>query len=48
MSSTVCREVASRIPGARSEVIKGYGASHVVPLERPDDFNPLVSRFLGL
>jgi pimeloyl-ACP methyl ester carboxylesterase len=43
----VVREVASRIPGARFEVIKGDGASHVVPIERPDDFNPLVARFLG-
>jgi 3-oxoadipate enol-lactonase len=44
----VCREVASKIPGARFEMIKGDGASHVVPIERPDDFNPLVARFLGV
>jgi 3-oxoadipate enol-lactonase len=43
----VVREVASKIPGARFEVIRGDGASHVVPIERPDDFNPLVARFLG-
>ena len=43
----VCREVASKIPGARFEVIKGDGASHLVPIERPDDFNQLVVRFLG-
>jgi pimeloyl-ACP methyl ester carboxylesterase len=43
----VCREVASRIPGAAFEVIKGAGSSHVVPIERPDDFNGVVTRFLS-
>jgi 3-oxoadipate enol-lactonase len=43
----VCREVASNIPGAVFELIKGPGSSHVVPLERPDDFNGLVMRFLS-
>ena len=43
----VCREVASRIPGATFEMIKGAGSSHVVPIERPDDFNGLVTRFLS-
>jgi len=43
----VCKEVASKIPGARFELIVGDGASHVVPLERPDDFNALVGRFLA-
>jgi 3-oxoadipate enol-lactonase len=43
----VCREVASNIPGARFELIKGAGSSHCVPLERPDDFNGLVTRFLA-
>jgi 3-oxoadipate enol-lactonase len=43
----VCREVASNIPGAIFELIKGAGSSHVVPLERPDDFNALVTRFLS-
>ncbi|MGH2776758.1 MAG: alpha/beta fold hydrolase [Actinomycetota bacterium] len=42
----VAREVASAIPGAHLEVIKGEGSSHVVPLERPDDFNKLVAAFL--
>jgi 3-oxoadipate enol-lactonase len=42
-----CREVADKIPGARFEVIKGDGSSHVVPIERPDDFNGLVTKFLG-
>jgi pimeloyl-ACP methyl ester carboxylesterase len=42
-----CREVADRIPGARLEVIKGDGSSHVVPIERPEDFNGLVTKFLS-
>ena len=40
------REVADAIPGARFEVIHGGGSSHVVPIERPDDFNKLVANFL--
>ena len=43
----VAREVADAIPGARFEVIRGAGSSHVVPIERPDDFNRLVSDFLA-
>lgn len=43
----VCREVADRIPGSRFEMIKGDGASHLVPIERPDDFNHLVTTFLS-
>jgi pimeloyl-ACP methyl ester carboxylesterase len=42
----IVREVARAIPGARFELIHGDGASHVVPLERPDDFNRLVVDFL--
>jgi pimeloyl-ACP methyl ester carboxylesterase len=42
----VCREVASLIPEARFELIAGDGASHVVPIERPADFNRLVIDFL--
>lgn len=42
----VAREVAAGIPGARFEIITGNGSSHVVPLERPDDFNQLVINFL--
>jgi pimeloyl-ACP methyl ester carboxylesterase len=42
-----CREVADKIPGAKFEVIKGDGSSHVVPIERPDDFNGLVTKFLS-
>ena len=43
----IAREVADAIPGARFEVIRGDGSSHVVPIERPDDFNGLVSDFLA-
>lgn len=42
----IAREVAAAIPRAHLEVIMGDGASHVLPLERPDDFNRLVMRFL--
>ena len=42
-----CREVADKIPSAKFEVIKGDGSSHVVPIERPDDFNGLVTKFLS-
>jgi pimeloyl-ACP methyl ester carboxylesterase len=41
-----CREVADKIPGAKFEVIKGDGSSHVMPIERADDFNNLVTKFL--
>ena len=43
----IAREVADEIPGARFEVVTGAGSSHVVMLERPDDFNKLVVDFLG-
>jgi len=43
----IAREVADAIPEARFEVICGAGSSHVVPIERPDDFNRLVSDFLA-
>jgi 3-oxoadipate enol-lactonase len=43
----IAREVADAIPDARFEVILGDGSSHVVPIERPDDFNRLVSNFLA-
>ena len=44
----LAREVANAIPGARFELIRGDGSSHVVPLERPDEFNGLVTAFLGV
>ena len=43
----IAREAADAIPGARFEVIRGEGSSHVVPIERPDEFNRLVSDFLS-
>ncbi len=43
----IAREVAGGIPGARLEVVTGDGSSHVMPLERPDDFNHLVMDFLA-
>ena len=43
----VAREVADEIPGARFEVIRGEGSSHVMPIERADDFNRLVADFLA-
>jgi pimeloyl-ACP methyl ester carboxylesterase len=42
----ICQEVASKIPRARFELIRGDGSSHVMPLERPDEFNQLVASFL--
>jgi pimeloyl-ACP methyl ester carboxylesterase len=42
----VAREVADGIPGARFEIVTGDGSSHVMPLERPDDFNRSVMNFL--
>ena len=43
----IAREVAALIPGAELEIILGDGASHVVPLERPEEFNGLVQGFLA-
>jgi pimeloyl-ACP methyl ester carboxylesterase len=43
----VAREVAAGIPGARFEIVTGDGSSHVVPLERPNEFNRLVMNFLA-
>jgi len=40
------RELADSIPGARFHLVEGPGSSHVLPLERPDDFNRIVSSFL--
>jgi 3-oxoadipate enol-lactonase len=39
--------VAEGIPSARFEIVTGDGSSHVMPLERPDDFNQLVMNFLA-
>ncbi|HZI92344.1 MAG TPA: hypothetical protein VFD31_12075 [Thermoleophilaceae bacterium] len=43
----VAREVAGGIPGALLEIVTGDGSSHLLPLERPDDFNQLVMGFLS-
>ncbi len=43
----VARDVADRIRGARFELVTGDGSSHLLPLERPDDFNQLVTNFLA-
>jgi 3-oxoadipate enol-lactonase len=40
------REVADGMPDAQFEIVTGAGSSHVLPLERPDDFNQLVMNFL--
>ena len=40
------RELADAIPGARFHLVEGPGASHVLPLERPEDFNKIVLSFL--
>jgi len=42
----ICKEVADAIPNAEYELIIGEGSSHVLPLERPDDFNQVVLSFL--
>ena len=41
------REVAGEIPGAGFQIVTGDGSSHVVPLERPEEFNQLVMDFLA-
>jgi len=41
----VAREVAGGIPGARLETLTGDGSSHLLPLERPDDFNQASTTF---
>ena len=43
----VAHEVAGRIPAALLEIMTGDGSSHLVPLERPDEFNQLVMDFLA-
>ena len=42
-----CRAVAERIPGARYELFTGPGSSHVLMMERAEEFIPLVLGFLG-
>ena len=42
----ICREVADAIPNAKYLLVEGDGSSHVLPLERPDDFNRAALSFL--
>lgn len=42
----ICRALADAIPRARFELVRGPGASHALPLERPDEFNRRVTAFL--
>ncbi len=42
----ICREVADAIPNARFLLLEGDGSSHVLPLERPEDFNRAALSFL--
>jgi pimeloyl-ACP methyl ester carboxylesterase len=41
-----CRAVAERIPGARYELLTGPGSSHVLMMERAEEFIPLVLGFV--
>ena len=43
----IVEEVASAIPGAELRIFRGDGASHLLPLERPVEFNQLVTDFLS-
>jgi 3-oxoadipate enol-lactonase len=43
----ILHEVASAIPGAEFQMFRGDGASHLLPLERPTEFNQLVANFLN-
>ena len=43
----IVQEVASAIPGAELRMLRGDGASHLLPLERPVEFNQLVANFLS-
>ena len=40
------RELADAIPGAKFQLVEGPGSSHVLPIERPDDFNKIALSFL--
>jgi pimeloyl-ACP methyl ester carboxylesterase len=41
-----CQAVAERIPGARYELLTGPGSSHVLMMERAEEFIPLVLGFV--
>ncbi len=38
--------LANAIPQAKFRLVEGSGSSHVLPLERPNDFNEIVISFL--
>ena len=40
------RELAEAVPGAEFHLVAGPGASHLLPLERPADFNNIILSFL--
>jgi pimeloyl-ACP methyl ester carboxylesterase len=40
------RELAEAIPGATFHLVEGPGSSHVLPLERPEEFNRIALSFL--
>jgi len=42
----ITRAVADAMPNARYQLVRGEGTSHVLPLERPDDFNRVALSFL--
>jgi pimeloyl-ACP methyl ester carboxylesterase len=42
----ILQEVATAIPGAELRIFRGDGSSHLLPLERPAEFNQLVTNFL--
>ena len=42
----ILQEVATAIPGAELQIFRGDGSSHLLPLERPAEFNQLVANFL--
>jgi pimeloyl-ACP methyl ester carboxylesterase len=42
----ILQEVATAIPCAELRIFRGDGSSHLLPLERPDEFNQLVAEFL--
>jgi pimeloyl-ACP methyl ester carboxylesterase len=43
----ILQELASAIPGAELQMVRGDGASHLLALERPAEFNQLVANFLS-
>lgn len=40
------RELAEAIPGAKFHLVEGPGSSHAALLERPDDYNNVITSFL--